>query len=158
MSNGDNSFSTLSDDISSIETFENNVLPRNQIPATLEEYEGYFNMSESEINNLSPNESARIAVRLSQYAIFIQRVLNKDKARAQWLKWEIKKIIAPKINQYSGGWELQEQQAILDDEIAAKRQAQLFVVDARIESLNNISFAINRLADQFKNLKFYKTK
>jgi len=113
---------------------------------TDEELNSYFTMSRDAIEKLNPEDCAQIALRLGQYAFFVQRTLNREIARYNWADEMVKETIADEINNYKGyGYLEKSGQAIKHND--------------RAQSLNNIKkFAKQRsdrlsyLANGIKNL------
>ena len=56
-------------------------LPEPTNPGTEEELQGYFCMTRDEIEALSPSDCVNIAYRLGQYALYLQRLYNRETAR-----------------------------------------------------------------------------
>ena len=54
------------------------------------------------IEKATPEDCAQISMRLSQYAFFIQRTLNREIARYNWAEESIKEVIADELNTYKG--------------------------------------------------------
>ena len=69
---------------------------------TEDELNSYFTMNRDAIEKLTPEDCAQIAMRLSQYALFVQRTLNREIARHNWAEESIKETIADEINNYKG--------------------------------------------------------
>jgi len=69
-------------------------------PGDEDELNEYLNMERNVIEALSSVECASIAVRLQQFAFYIQRLLNRETARANWANATLASAVAPKLNSY----------------------------------------------------------
>lgn len=140
-----------------LDEFESKLgLPLNVIPGTEEELKQYLSMDISTIEKLTYETCAHITYRISQYAIYIQRCLNRQNALEKNLLHKIDNIIAPKISQYGGNWNMQRVSAILDNDAAKELDAQLNLTRQRIENLQFVSNGLKELASNMKNIQFTK--
>lgn len=131
-------------------------LPTNRLPCPRDEIEGYLTLTKSKIDALSVDECHLICIRLAQYELFLQRSINAEKNRMNFLKAEIMKTIARKISNYAGSWDMQKQAAIDDNEYASEAQSIFLTVEGRHNSLQNITFSIKHLIEQINNVRFTK--
>lgn len=140
-----------------INSFESNLgLPENILINNTDEYKKYLSMDISQLEKLDIKDCANISYRLSQFALYIQRALNREKALARTIKNKINKIIAPRINQYSGSWDLQRASAISDNDAAQLLSDELIESESRQDSLEYVSSGIKDLAGHMKNIQFAK--
>lgn len=140
-----------------LDEFELNIgLPENVLPGSREEFRSYLNMDITVLEKLSQQQCANIAYRLVQFSVYIQRCLNREKAKSKTLTKKIDSIIGPKINQYSGPWNLQRASAILDDDAAKALNSEIIESEARQERLEFVASGIKNLADQMKSIQFAK--
>lgn len=120
-----------------------------------EELNDYFTMSRDVIEKLTPEDCAQIALRLSQYALFLQRTLNRESARYHWADESIKETIADDLNNYKGyGYVEKAPQAIKHNEkanalnkikkYAKQRMDRLSYLAANIKNLSDIVLSVQK--------------
>lgn len=131
-------------------------LSLNIIPGTEEELKKYLTMDISILEKLTYETCANITYRLAQYALYIQRCLNRQNALEKDLIHKIDNIIAPRISQYSGNWTMQRVAAILDNDVSRELDSQLNITRQRIENLQFVANGIKELANNMKNIQFTK--
>lgn len=117
----------------------------------------YLQMDRSQIEKLSPEDCAQIALRLSQFAFHTQRTLNREIARFNWAEETIKDVIADELNSYKGyGFVEKSIQAIKHNDKANSLNAIKKYAKQRIDRLSYISGNIKNLSDVL--LLIQKTK
>lgn len=120
-----------------------------------EELNGYFTMSRDIIEKLTPEDCAQISMRLSQYAFFIQRTLNREIARYNWSEESIKEVIADELNNYKGyGYIEKSLQAIKHNDkanglnkikkYAKQRMDRMSYLANNIKNLSDILLAVQK--------------
>ena len=67
-----------------------------------DELNTYFKMSRDQIEKLTPDDCGQIAYRLGQFALHVQRSINRELARMNWAEETIKEVIADEVNTYKG--------------------------------------------------------
>ena len=113
-----------------------------------EEINQYLSMNRDAIEKLSPEDCAQISYRLSQYAFFIQRTLNREIARHNWAESSIKDVIADEINNYKGyGFVEKSLQAIKHNDKAKNLDKIKKYAQQRIDRLSYIANNIKNLSD-----------
>lgn len=140
------------------ENYIKNILPINSKPALLEEYQEYFNYDKQKIKSLTAEDCGIICLRLSQYALFLQRCENKNKALEKELISNINNIISNTINNYTGSWDLQRAQAIKDNTVASEINEDLKEVQKILFSLKDVTNYIKDISDKYKNLQYSKSR
>lgn len=126
-------------------------------PGEPEELEQYLTMNRNEIEALDGTTCSIIAVRLIQYAIHIQQAQNKEIARVNWAKNEIKLTIASELNNYKGyGYEEKSAQAIKGNSHALKLNEILMYAQQRADRFSFTSTGLKNLADVFKSISYNK--
>lgn len=131
-------------------------LPSNIVPGSKDEFQTYLVMNITDLEKLDYKECANISYRIIQFSIYIQRCLNREKAKGKILIKKINKIIAPKINQYKGSWDLQRCAAVEDDTAASALNSELSESEARQERMEFVATGFKNLADQLKTIQFSK--
>lgn len=108
----------------------------------------YFTMNRDSIEKLTPEDCAQIAMRLSQYALFIQRTLNREIARHNWADETIKETIADEINNYKGyGYVEKSLQAIKHNDKASSLNKIKKYAKQRMDRLSYIANNVKNLSD-----------
>ena len=121
-----------------------------------ERIEQYLSMSRDQLEKLDRQTCAVIAYELVAYSVFIQRALNRQMARVNWAKENIKRIIGPKLGNYKGSWNQQEYSAIKDDDVANKLQRIKIYAQGRVDRLSFLASSLKNLGDFLKNLQYSK--
>lgn len=126
---------------------------------TNEELNKYFTMTRDEIEKQSPDSCSEIALRLSQYAFFIQRTLNREIARHNWAEESIKETIADEINNYKGyGYAEKSLQAIKHNEKASALNKIKKYAKQRMDRLSYLANNIKNLSDILMSINKNKVK
>jgi hypothetical protein len=116
-------------------------------------------MNRDEIEKLSPEDCAQISYRLSQFAFYIQRSLNREIARYNWSDENIKDVIADEINNYKGyGYIEKSIQAIKHNEKATALNTIKKYAKQRSDRLQYLSNSIKNLSDVMLSIQKSKVK
>lgn len=108
----------------------------------------YFTMNRDSIEKLTPEDCAQIAMRLSQYSLFIQRTLNREIARHNWAEETIKETIADEINNYKGyGYIEKSLQAIKHNDKANSLNKIKKYAKQRMDRMSYIANNVKNLSD-----------
>lgn len=137
-----------------ISNFEDSVLPKNVIPGTVEEYEQYINMSNDEIQRISSDELLIISLKLTQYALYIQRCRNKEKAYTVYYNHKLKDAASPYYKPGAGSWEYTEQHAINKNEAAKIFKEKLIEHTCRLNLLEDVTSQVKNISDTFRNIYY----
>lgn len=130
--------------------YQNDIFPEDEINL-------YFAMNRDHIEKLSPEDCLQIALRLSQFALHIQRTTNRELARYNWADESIKSVIADEINNYKGyGFVEKSLQAIKHNDKADSLNKIKKYAKQRADRLSYLSGNIKNLADIFTMV--YKSK
>lgn len=77
-----------------LDKFEkDNGLPLNTPPGPEAELDEYLHMDRNDIERLSGSDCAAIAYRLGQFSMYVQRMINRDKARLTWAKTQLASFV-----------------------------------------------------------------
>lgn len=144
-----------------LDEYENSIglseFATNVIPS--EEINKYTSMSRDEIEKLTPEDCAQISYRLSQFAFYIQRSLNREIARYNWADENIKEVIADDINNYKGyGYIEKSIQAIKHNEKANGLNSIKKYAKQRSDRLQYLANSIKNLSDVMISIQKSKTK
>ena len=106
-------------------------------------------MSRDQIETMSKEDRQTASIQLSQYGIYLQRLLNREKARLSWCNATISKIAASHWEEYSEFlkfdvkiYKIAKEYPSLDKAIRIRNHAQI-----RIDELDSISQLIKHLSD-----------
>jgi flagellar biosynthesis chaperone FliJ len=126
---------------------------------TNEELNLYFTMNRDQIEKQTPEACSEIALRLSQYAFFIQRTLNREIARHNWAEESIKETIADELNNYKGyGYAEKSLQAIKHNEKASALNKIKKYAKQRMDRLSYLANNIKNLSDILLSINKNKVK
>lgn len=140
-----------------LDKFESDTgLPTNILPGSKEEFQSYLSMDTTHLDKLDYKECANISYRLIQFSIYVQRCLNREKAKSKILVKKINTMIASRIDEYRGSWDIQRCAAIADNTAATALSSELTESEARQERLEFVASGFKNLADQMKTIQFSK--
>jgi hypothetical protein len=123
------------------------------------ELNDYFAMNRDAIEKLTPDDCTQIALRLSQYALFLQRTLNREIARYNWAEETIKEVIADDINNYKGyGYIEKAYQAIKHNDKASSLNKIKKYAKQRMDRLSYLANNIKNISDIVLNIQKIKVK
>jgi hypothetical protein len=124
-----------------------------------EEINKYTSMTRDEIEKLNPEDCAQISYRLSQFAFYLQRSLNRELARYNWAEENIKEVIADEINNYKGyGYIEKSLQAIKHNEKASGLNNIKKYAKQRSDRLQYLANSIKNLSDVMLSIQKTKVK
>ena len=126
-------------------------LPKNIVPGSEEELQGYLTMDRTEIEAYSSDELRSISIRLAQYSIYIQRVVNRCKAIFAWSSSEFYKITANDMLQFNGDKFLPKETKLAL--VAKKNLSARELEDINLYAQQTID-RLNELASGIKNLSY----
>ncbi len=123
------------------------------------ELSDYLNMNRDSIEKLGPEDCAQISYRLSQYAFFLQRTLNREIARHNWAEENIKETIADEINNYKGyGFLEKSLQAIKHNDKATALNKIKRYAQQRMDRLSYLANSVKNLSDIMLSVQRTKVK
>jgi hypothetical protein len=118
------------------------------------ELQNYLSMNRTDIEKLTPIDCAEISYRLAQYAFHIQRSINRELSRLNWVEENIKMVISEEINNYKGyGYIEKSYQAIKNNSRATSLQKVKVYAKQRSDRLSYIANNIKNLADTMINVQ-----
>jgi hypothetical protein len=141
-----------------LDEYENRIgLPPIASPGDKDELEKYLSMDRNVIEKFTGDECAMVAYRLSQYAFYLQRLLNQETARLNWSKSKLKSEIASTVGNYTGySYEERSGKAINGNEHAMALQKIAIFAQQRADRLTFLSASLKNLADYMKSIQFNK--
>lgn len=113
----------------------------------------YFNMTRDELEALSIEDCAHGAYILTNMALHVQRTLNRETARGNWVKRQMAFFAADRQRNYSGSWTQKELQAIKDDGYGNKLHTLALDIGLRVDSLNYIATNVRQLSEALANIQ-----
>lgn len=118
------------------------------------ELQNYLSMNRSDIEKLTPIDCAEIGYRLAQYSFHIQRSINRELSRLNWVEENIKMVISEEINNYKGyGYIEKSYQAIKNNSRASSLQKIKVYAKQRADRLSYIANSIKNLSDTIINVQ-----
>jgi hypothetical protein len=151
---------TVEDRMKVVETtldeYEKNIgLPPPVAPGPDEELQKYFTMDRTILESLSMEDSIEIALRLAQFAAYVQRIQNREKSRISWAKKTLNEVIGTEMANYDRFIKYEVKVALItkDNSFASKLNDIIAYAQQRIDRLdymsNNIKF-ISEILMRFK--------
>lgn len=128
------------------------------LPAFLEkslhkDIEKYLSMSRDQMEKLTIQDCAEIAVVISSFSFHLQRCLNRENSRVNWASNKLKEIISGKENQYRGSWDSQFNQAVQENSFTRKLLKLKNYSQQRSDRLTFLSSAAKHLSEMYMNLQ-----
>jgi len=117
------------------------------------EIEKYLSMSRSQMEKLDIEGCAQAALILGGFSFYLQRVYNREIARANWAEGILKKLIAGKESQYKGSWDSQYYQAIKEDKYANGLYKIKQYAKQRVDRTTFLANSVKNMGDLFINLQ-----
>jgi len=113
----------------------------------------YMTLSRTEIEKLTLEECAEVALLLGGFSFYLQRSYNREMARVNWAESSLKSMIAGRESQYSGSWDSQYHQAVKNDGYSSKLLSIKRYAQQRADRITYLSTSIKNLGDLFVNLQ-----
>jgi hypothetical protein len=121
--------------------YSNNCLPENELNE-------YLHMSRDQLEKLTPEDCAQISYRLGQFSFHIQRTINREIARYNWVEETIKEVISDEVNNYKGyGYIEKSYQAIKHNDRAISLNKIKKYAKQRSDRLSYLANGIKNLSD-----------
>lgn len=119
-----------------------------------DELQNYLMMTRTDLEKLTPVDCAEIGYRLSQYSFYVQRSLNRELSRLNWVEENIRMVISEDINNYKGyGYVEKAYQAIKHNSRAASLQKVKMYAKQRSDRLSYLANSIKNLSDSIINVQ-----
>lgn len=132
-----------------LDEYENKIgLPPNLPPGDEGELSEYLSMDRQVIEAMSPNRAISISIRMSQYAFYLQRCINRDKAILTWADSELTSLIAQHLSDYDKFTKYEAKVALICKENIAAQEIQKVksYASQRIDRLSDLSAGIKNLS------------
>lgn len=119
----------------------------------------YLTMDRNHIEKLTPEDCGQISYRLAQFALHVQRTINRENARFNWADETLKESIADDINNYKGyGYLEKSSQAIKHNDKANALNKIKKYAKQRSDRLSYIASSIKNLSDILLSIQKMKVK
>jgi len=118
-------------------------------PIVTEDMSGYLNMSRDYIESLDRDERSLIALRLAQYSLYVQKLINRERARVSFCDATIRSICARDWVNYDKyfQYDIRVAAIALENEVIKKILKIKNHAQVRVLDLENIPFTIKHISD-----------
>lgn len=117
------------------------------------EIQEYLSFNRDVLEKLNPEECVEISIILKAFAFHLQRAKNRETARTNWAKAELRRLVTPKINQFRGGsFEQVFDMAALSDNYTVELMRIRDQAQSRSDRLDFLSNSIKDKAEDLKEL------
>ena len=113
----------------------------------------YMQLSRTQIEKLTIDECAEIALLLASLSFHVQRSYNREVARVNWATQILKVTVAGRESAYRGSWESQFNQAVKEDTYATKIEQIKRYAQHRADRLTYIASSIKNISDIFLSVQ-----
>jgi len=139
---------------------ENSGLPVMEAPGTEKELQEYLNMNRDILEKMTANTCGDISIRLAQYGFYLQRLINRERARISWAETKLTEVISSSLQQYDKFMKHENKMmlAIKDNEYASNVYKIKNYAQQRVDRLYNLAEHIRNLSGIIKNNRFNKDK
>lgn len=163
MMNGDlDSLTTVKDQLANFESVIQSYLTKQGVHQASfnEEAEKVLNLTQFELKALTSVECGEMAFSLSQYALYIQQEINAHTTRVNWVKSNIKRVVAERSHEFDRyvKYEEKEQIVIATDERATKLNEILCYATALADRLAFMSGKIQAVGNALLELQRSKRR
>lgn len=112
-------------------------------------------LSESKLAKLTPSECAEGAYILEQFALYIQRAINRENAALLKLESELNSVIYSRPLKANGG-SVEERRwyVIATDQNARELQNSITETKQKIETISHLSLKLERLSDRMDRMAY----
>lgn len=132
-----------------LDQYENKIgLPPNLPPGDESELQEYLVMDRQTIEAMSPNRAISISIRMSQYAFYLQRCINRDKSILTWADSELTGLIVKHLGDYDKFTKYEAKVALICNENIAAQEIKTIqsYASQRIDRLSDLSSGIRNLS------------
>ena len=140
-----------------LDNFEEiNGLARPRLPSNLDCLEFTY----EQLNKLTSEECVNYAYILESYALYLQRIINKENARLNWLNDKLEHLICDKLNQYDQYMKHEFKVKLIAKEntVVANLLQQINLSKQKIARLDFVAPSIKAIAKTLNDIKFTKIK
>jgi len=120
------------------------------------EVEIYINANANELRSFTSEECMTAAIILSQYAFYLQKLVNDEQALHTYLQEKLNNTIASVLHNYRGSLEERRSSAIYGNKQTIELHKIIVGVTIHIQKLSFLSARIEQLAKMYNSLHFTK--
>ena len=117
------------------------------------DFDNYLEMNRREIEAMSAEQCAALAVVLSRFAFHLLRTYNREIARAKWAATTLREVIADEVEQYKGSWSQQADQATKHNSYATSLKRIETYAQQRADRLYFLSTFVQEQVKQLNQLQ-----
>ncbi|MFA5759528.1 MAG: hypothetical protein WC942_09270 [Clostridia bacterium] len=116
----------------------------------------YLTMDAGTLRRKSPVDLASGMFQLAQYAIYIQKCINKQQAWRKWLLFKRNEVAAVAIDELGDGYGWNERRFVAESRhpLCKRINKYLAMVEMKIASLYDISAHTKTMIDTLRDMKF----
>ena len=121
----------------------------------------FLELSYEELNSYDEEECCIAAYGLEQYALFLQKEINRNQAKCNWASENIVKVIGKVGNNYGDKWtkyEMRRAMVIEDNEYANALNTLLMEMSIKVTELAFLSKNVTSMSNTLKSLARSKQK
>jgi hypothetical protein len=107
----------------------------------------YLELTHEEISKMSAEQCGEAAGNIASYAIYIQRILNKERSILRWLEARINLEISPELNSYTGYYSNEHRRAvaITNNAYAKELEEMRITSQMKVDMLEGLPYQMNQL-------------
>jgi hypothetical protein len=113
----------------------------------------YLTMQRSQLEKLTPEDCAEIAIIMDSFAFYLQQALNRETARVGWASSRLKEMMAGRESQYTGSWDSQFHQAVKGNDFARGLLQIQRYAQQRVDRITYLATSIKSRSGLFMNLQ-----
>jgi len=135
-------------------------LPPCKSPGTEDELNTYLTMNRDEMEKLTPENCAEISARLAQFAFYLQRLHNREKARQIWAHQQLTEIVAKDMSNYDKymKFDIKVASIIKENSYASSLQKIITYAEQRTQRLELMALSMKNLSDSVSNVRQAKVQ
>ena len=144
-----------------LDDYEKNAsLPGLRSPGNEEELNEYFTMDKEKIESFSSAQCGVVSFRLAQYALYVQRLINREKSHKLWAEAMLKEQLVPYNDSYGQytKHEMKIELAAKENSFIYKLKHMIRYAEQRIQRLDGLAFNIEFMSKVIMNMKYSKGK
>lgn len=112
-----------------------------------------LSLTYNQLEKLTPEQCAHYAYVLSEYALYIQKLNNRESAKYKSINHEIGKLVAPKLSQYEYiSHEMKVHLIAKENTVVEGLFKRLNLQEQKLERLSFVSSHIKHLSDALNNV------
>jgi len=137
---------------------ERNAVPRPMVPGPEGELTEYLTMDRKVLAKKTGEDCAEIACRLAQFSLYIQRLINEEKADLGWANAVMNDVCAGQLGNYDKYMKHEVKMSLIvkENSYAANVYKIILEIQGRISRLEHLARSIGSLADKLERLQFAK--